>query len=287
MSRYREIVTPAVVAAHSDDPSWVILDCRFTLSAPEEGAKAYAKAHVPGARYADLERDLSAPRDGRAGRHPLPEPAAFAESLRSWGVGPTTQVVAYDEGNSVYASRLWWLMRGWWGHEAVAVLDGGLSAWRAEGRPLTPEVPKVSVGGAYPRPSRAEGVWLDSGAIETIVAGRDARLLVDARGAPRFRGTTEPLDPVAGHIPGARNRPFEGNLRPDHTFRPPTELRAEFLALLEGRPTGDIVHYCGSGVSACHNILAMAVAGFGVTPLYPGSWSAWVSDARHAVATGD
>ena len=178
-------------------------------------------------------------------------------------------------------------MRGWWGHEAVAVLDGGLTAWIAEGRPLTTEVPKVSPGAPYPRPSRAEGAWLDTGAVEAVVSGADARLLVDARGAPRFRGTTEPLDPVAGHIPGARNRPFEGNLRPDRTFRPPAELRSEFLALLDGRPAGDIVHYCGSGVSACHNILAMAVAGFGVTTLYPGSWSAWVSDARRPVATGD
>lgn len=287
MSPYREIITPAVVAAHIDDPSWVVLDCRFTLSAPEEGAKAYAKGHVPGARYADLERDLSAPRDDRSGHHPLPKPAAFAERLRAWGVGPGTQVVAYDEGNSVYASRLWWLMRGWWGHQAVAVLDGGLSAWLAEGRALGTEIPQVALAPAYPRPERAEGVWLDTGAIETIVSGGDARLLVDARGAPRFRGTTEALDAVAGHIPGARNRPFADNLRPDQTFRPPTELRSEFLALLDGRPQGDIVHYCGSGVSACHNILAMAMVGFGVTTLYPGSWSAWVSDADHPVATGD
>ena len=287
MSRYREIVTPAIVAAHIDDPSWIILDCRFTLSAPEDGAEAYAEGHLPGARYADLERDLSGPRDGRSGRHPLPEPAAFAETLRAWGVGPGTQVVAYDEGSSVYASRLWWLLRGWWGHEAVAVLDGGLTAWMAEGRPLTTEVSKVSPGAPYPRPSRAEGAWLDTGAVEAIVSGAERRLLVDARGVPRFRGTTESLDPVAGHIPGARNRPFENNLRPDRTFRSPAELRSEFLALLGERPAGDIVHYCGSGVSACHNILAMAVAGFGVTTLYPGSWSAWVSDTRRPVATGD
>ncbi len=287
MSRYREIVTAAVVADHIDDPSWVILDCRFTLSDPEDGAAAYAEGHLPGARYADLERHLSAPRDGRSGRHPLPQPAAFAEALRAWGVGPQMQVVAYDEGSSVYASRLWWLMRGWWGHEAVAVLDGGLEAWMAAGQQLKPEVPKVSPAPAYARPTTAEGRWLDTSAVEAVVSGADGRLLVDARGVPRFRGAVEPVDSVAGHIPGARNRPFEGNLRRDHTFRPPEELRAEFLALLDGRPASDIVHYCGSGVSACHNILAMALAGFGVTTLYPGSWSAWVSDTRRPVATGD
>ena len=287
MSRYRDIVTPAVVADHINDPSWVILDCRFTLSDPEDGAEAYAEGHLPGARYADLERDLSGPRDGRSGRHPLPRPAAFADTLRAWGIGPGTQVVAYDEASSVYASRLWWLMRGFWGHEAVAVLDGGLMAWLAERRPLTTEVPKGSAGAAYPRSSHADGVWLDTAAVEAVVRGGDGRLLVDARGLARYRGTTEPFDPVAGHIPGARNRPFEGNLRPDRTFRPADELRSEFLALLDGRPAGEIVHYCGSGVSACHNILAMARAGFGVTALYPGSWSAWVSDRDRPVATGD
>lgn len=287
MSHYSEIVAPAVVAAHTGDPSWVVLDCRFTLTAPEDGAACYAEGHLPGARYADLERDLSGPRDGSSGRHPLPPPAAFEATLRGWGVGPKTQVVAYDEGSSVYASRLWWLLRAWWGHEAVAVLDGGLTAWLAEKRPLTTEVPVSGHAAPYPRPKRAGGTWLDSAAVEAAIRSASPPLLVDARGAPRYRGTVEPFDPVAGHIPGARNRPFEENLRPNRTFRPPDELRQSFLALLNGRPAEDVVHYCGSGVSACHNALAMVLAGFGIMALYPGSWGAWVSDPNRPVATGD
>ncbi|WP_298138287.1 sulfurtransferase [Acidiferrobacter sp.] len=287
MTPYRDIVTPAVVAAHGDDPSWVLLDCRFTLTAPEDGAESYAEGHLPGALYADLERDLSGPRDGRSGRHPLPSPEAFGKTLRGFGIGPKTQVVAYDEGSSVYASRLWWLLRAWWGHEAVAVLDGGLTAWLAAGLPLTTDVPPVRPAAPYQRPARPQGVWHETPAIEALVGQAGCPLLVDARGAMRYRGTNESLDPVAGHIPGACNRPFESNLRPDRTFRPAAELREQFLALLDGRSEADIIHYCGSGVSACHNILAMALAGFGVTALYPGSWSAWVSDTRRPVATGD
>ncbi len=287
MPRYSDLVTPALVAAHLNDPTWVILDCRFILSAPEAGLAAYNEGHIPGARYADLERHLSGPRDARSGRHPLPSVEAFAETLKGFGIGPATQVVAYDEETSVYASRLWWLLRAWWGHEAVAVLDGGLSAWCSEEHPLTTVVPPVPAQTSYPRPAGlAEGGWLNDADVEAVVADGH-RLLVDARGVARYRGTTEPLDPVAGHIPGARNRPFEQNLRADRSFRSPEELHQDYLALLGGRPPAEIVHYCGSGVSACHNVLAMARAGFGLTAMYPGSWSAWVSDPARPVATGD
>ncbi|MHB1512337.1 MAG: sulfurtransferase [Acidiferrobacter sp.] len=287
MPRYSDLVTPALVAAHLNDPTWVILDCRFILSAPEAGLAAYREGHIPGARYADLERHLSGPRGARSGRHPLPPLEAFTETLKGFGIGPATQVVAYDEETSVYASRLWWLLRVWWGHEAVAVLDGGLAAWCSEEHPLTTVVPSVPAQAPYPRPSGlAEGGWLNDADVEAVVANGH-RLLVDARGVARYRGTTEPLDPVAGHIPGARNRPFEQNLRADRTFRSPEELRRDYLAVLDGRPAAEIVHYCGSGVSACHNVLAMARAGLGLTALYPGSWSAWVSDPARPVATGD
>ncbi len=288
MPRYSELVTPALVAAHLNDPTWVILDCRFILSAPEAGLAAYREAHVPGAHYADLERHLSGPRNARSGRHPLPSAEAFEETLKGFGIGPNTQVVAYDEETSVYASRLWWLLRVWWGHEAVAVLDGGLAAWCAENHPLTTIVPSARRQAPYPPPTGAvEGGWFGDAEVEAVVRGEIPRLLVDARGAARYRGTTEPLDPVAGHIPGARNRPFEQNLREDRTFRSPEELRRDYLAVLGGRPASEILHYCGSGVSACHNVLAMARAGFGLTALYPGSWSAWVSDPKRPVATGD
>lgn len=287
MACYSEIVSATDLAACGDAPDVVIVDCRFSLSAPEDGATAYARGHIPGARYAHLERDLSGPRDGVSGRHPLPSRAAFQETLHTLGITPRSQVIAYDDGSGVYASRLWWLLRGFWGHRAVAVLDRGLAGWVAEGRALTADPPvPCAAAPAYPPPAEHEGVWFDTGAVWDELHRPQHRLLLDARGAARYQGTVELIDPVAGHIPGARNRPFEDNLAAHRGFRPAAELRQDFAALLGDREPHEVIHYCGSGVSACHNILAMAIAGYGVTPLYPGSWSAWVSDPARPVARG-
>lgn len=281
---YTTLIDAKTVAAHIHKPDWVVVDCRFVLMAPEIGRQDYDRGHLPGAFYADLERDLSGPRAPGLGRHPLPALAAFRTTLGRWGVSKQTQVVAYDEGNSVYASRLWWLLRALCGHEAVAVLDGGLVAWKGHGLPLSQEPPVLGIAGPYRGGKPRAGAVVDTDAISAVVAGRARRLLIDARGPERFQGLAEPIDPVAGHIPGAVNRPFEENLRPNKTFRDPEELRTGFGPLLGARSPEEVVHYCGSGVSACHNVLAMVVAGLGETTLYPGSWSAWVSDQSRPVA---
>lgn len=283
---YTTLIDPKTLAAHIEKPGWVVVDCRFALMAPELGRQDYDSGHLPGAFYADLEHDLSGPRVPGQGRHPMPALSALCATLGGWGVRPESQLVAYDDANSVYASRLWWLLQVVCGHEAVAVLDGGLAAWTRQGLPVSRDAPVPRRAGPYPaRPPRADAT-LDTEAVSAVVSGRIRRLLIDARGPARFQGLVEPLDPVAGHIPGAVNRPFEENLRSDKTFRDRDDLRAAFDALLGARHPREVVHYCGSGVSACHNVLAMAIAGLGDTALYPGSWSAWVSDAGHPVARG-
>lgn len=278
------LITSQVLADCLSDPNYVILDCRFVLGDPGAGEKEYAAGHLPGARYAHLERDLSGPLGPDLGRHPLPWPRVFQRTLETWGISKDTQVVAYDGGNSAYASRLWWLLSVWWGHRAVAVLDGGLKAWQREGRPLSASSSAVRKASSYPPPERADAPWIDSGRVlDNVRAGGFPYLLVDARSRDRYRGLGESLDPVAGHIPGAVNHPYEHNLGVDAHFRSPAALRADFLRLLGGRSPEDVVHYCGSGVSACQNVLAMAIAGLGLTRLYPGSWSAWVSNPARPV----
>lgn len=258
----------------------VLLDCGFDLADPGAGERAFAAGHLPGAQHAHLDRDLSGPKDGHNGRHPLPAPAAWAATLGRWGVAPGVPVVAYDDHGGVYAARAWWLLR-WAGHAACAVLDGGRAAWRAAGGGLV-----AGAGAAaapqppYPVAATAAMPTLDTAAVQHALAGR---VLVDARAPERYRGELEPLDPVAGHIPGALNRFFRLNLADDGRFKPPGQLRAEYAALLGGRAP---VHQCGSGVTACHNLLAMAAAGLDAGALYPGSWSAWCSDPARPVARG-
>ena len=280
---YTTTVEPQVLNAHIGDPNWVVLDCRFVLKEPEAGQEDYDLEHLPNAHYAHLERDLSGPRIAGAGRHPLPTLSAFRATLGRWGITPNSQVVVYDEASSVYASRLWWMLREFCGHKAVAVLNGGLGAWRKLGLPLTQEIPPVRNAPPYPLIASTVCTWVDTDAVADVVAGRSSRLLIDARGSARYQGAVEPFDPVAGHIPGALNRPFEDNLQADETFQSQEALQAAFTKLLGSYKPQDVVHYCGSGVSACHNILAMTIAGFGTTALYPGSWSAWVSDTARPV----
>jgi len=278
---YRTLISPAELAAHLDDPAWRIFDCRHDLADPEHGERAYRRAHLPNAQFLHLDRDLSGPRTGANGRHPLPDPAVLAARLGQCGVSNDIQIVAYDDAGGAFAARLWWLAR-WLGHERVAVLDGGLAAWERAGLPLTDALPAVTP--AHLRWQIDERAAVDAAHIEARL-GDPALLLLDARASDRFRGENETLDPVAGHIPGARNRPFRDNLASDGRFKPAPQLRQEFERLLEKRPPEQVVAYCGSGVTACHNLLALEIAGLRGARLYGGSWSEWCSDSRRPVAT--
>lgn len=278
------LVTTEDLARHLEDPHWVVFDCRFTLTDPEAGRRAYAEAHIPGARYAHLDEDLSGPvLPGKTGRHPLPDPAVLAEKLYHWGVGVNKQVVVYDDSYGAMAARMWWLLR-WLGHPAVALLDGGWPKWKREMRPLTAEMPQPGKGNCVCLPEAS----LLVGADEVLQALQGSgELIIDARPERRFTGEFEPLDPVAGHVPGAINWNFEDNLDIDGTFLPPEALRENYQALLQGRPPWKVIHMCGSGVTACHNLLAMEIAGLPGSRLYPGSWSEWILDPSRPVATGE
>jgi len=276
------LVSPGELGAHLNDPGWVIVDVRHDLVHPDTWGEAqYRAGHIPGARFAHVDADLSAPKNGRNGRHPLPTPEQAAQTFGRLGIDRGKQVVAYDQNNGMFAARLWWMLR-WLGHEAVAVLDGGYARWLAEKRPTSQESPVVAP--ATFEVQRVAPTVSASGVASSLP--RHTLVLVDARVAERYRGDTEPIDPVAGHIPGALNRPYSRNLQPDATFRRAAELRSEFESMLHGRAVSDVVHYCGSGVSACHNVLAMAIAGYPLTRIYPGSWSEWVADRERPVATG-
>ena len=276
------LISVAELAAHLDDPSWRIFDCRHDLKNPDYGGHAYARGHIPGAQFLNLDRDLAGPANGKNGRHPLPEVAVFSAKLSACGVGSDTQVVAYDNEGGIFASRLWWLLR-WLGHERVAVLDGGLAGWKRAKLPLEEKQPAVARARFIPRPN---GGVVSVDGLQANLASAEL-LLIDARSPERFRGENETLDPVGGHIPGAVNRFYFDNLDDDGCyFKSATELRAEFTELLSGRDPKSVVQQCGSGVTACHNLLAMELAGFSGSQLYPGSWSEWCADPARPVAVG-
>jgi len=276
----------ALAARLTGGASTVLIDTSFDLADTAAGERAYAQGHLPGAHYLHLDRDLAdhAPSaDGRfRGRHPLPTREAFAATVGKLGIAPASPVVVYDRQGGMYAARAWWMLR-WLGHANVAVLDGGLAAWQAAGHALATKLPQAPASTApYP---------IGSSLVRTIDADALAAQLgkvrlLDARAPERFRGDVEPLDPVAGHIPGALNRPFKDNLDAQGRFLPPDALRAAYEPLLAGRPTSEVVHQCGSGVTACHNLLAMEAAGLPGAALYPGSWSEWCSDPARPVALG-
>ncbi|WP_300317589.1 sulfurtransferase [Accumulibacter sp.] len=276
---YSTLVSSTILADRLNDPGWRVFDCRHQLADPEAGARAYALGHLPGASFLHLDRDLSGERNGSNGRHPLPNPLRLAARLGEAGVSQETQVVAYDDSGGMIAGRLWWLLR-WLGHDRVAVLDGGIDRWLAEGRRLSTEQPEVLA--AVLRVARRDSVASTQEVLADIHEGRFC--LIDARSPDRFRGENETLDPVAGHIPGARNRFFRDNLDADGCFRPAAELRREFLALLAGIDARQAVMSCGSGVTACHNLLAMEIAGLHGARLYAGSWSEWCSDPSRPLA---
>ncbi|MGH8502892.1 MAG: sulfurtransferase [Gammaproteobacteria bacterium] len=280
---YKTLVKRDTLARHLQDPRWVIIDCRFNLADPAAGEAAYCENHIPNARYANLERDLSGPKTATTGRHPLPDPRALARTFGDWGIDNRTQVVAYDDAGGAMAARLWWLMR-WLGHTAVAVLDGGIGRWREERRPLGAELPQI----ARARFSLQldHDAWVGSDFIERNLTEKQS-IVLDARAAERFSGKTEPIDPVAGHIPHALNRPFDRNLDMRGEFLPPAALRQSLITALPGTSPERVIHMCGSGVTACHNLLAMEIAGLSGSRLYAGSWSEWITDPARPRASND
>jgi thiosulfate/3-mercaptopyruvate sulfurtransferase len=279
----RFLVSGAELARHLDDPAWVVFDTRHDLADPAKGRRAYEAGHIPGAYFLSVDDDLSGAKTGSNGRHPLPDLQAFAARMNERGVVPGVQVVVYDDMSGNFAVRLWWMLR-WLGHDSVALLDGGIPLWEKEGRPLTQEIPKPRAGAFVPRP--ALGATVDLAFVERFHEDPSI-VLVDARTAERYAGLQEPIDPVAGHVPGAVNRFWQKNLSPDGRFKPAEQLRKEYDAFLAGRAPETTVHMCGSGVTACHNIFAMEMAGLSGARLYPGSWSEWCSDRNRPMVTKD
>ncbi|HWQ37514.1 MAG TPA: sulfurtransferase [Burkholderiales bacterium] len=277
---FSTLVSVDALAANIDNPAWIVFDCRHELGNPEFGIQAYTQAHLPHARFAHVDRDLSGPVTGTNGRHPLPEPDIFARWLGRAGVDSSKQVVGYDSAGGSYAARLWWMLR-WLGHDRVAVLDGGWNAWLKAGLPVTREVPQPVPARFVPSPRPS---WVDARFVLEHLGAPDM-VLIDARSNDRYHGKNETIDPVAGHIPGARNRFFKDNLDSEGLFKPAARLREELLAVIGTARPGQVVHQCGSGVSACHNLLAMEVAGLHGSRLYPGSWSEWIADPSRPVVT--
>ena len=286
---FSTLIEASALSALVGKPGVTIVDCRFDLAKPDAGRSAYLAGHISGARYADLNRDLSAAVTANSGRHPLPSPQELMATWRRLGIGSNTQVIAYDDSAGAFAARAWWLLR-WTGHRAVAVLNGGLGAWLAAGGTLesggvsaaagaevegdarrTPNVDKTAVLGA----TDVEKLLKDPGF-----------LLIDARAAERFAGTVEPIDPVAGHVAGAVNQPFSENLGSDGRFLPPAQLRLLWEKRLSGREAREVAVMCGSGVTACHNLLSLEVAGLSGAKLYAGSWSEWIRDPKRPIAQG-
>jgi thiosulfate/3-mercaptopyruvate sulfurtransferase len=276
------LIAPDALAEHLTDPRVVVVDCRYDLADPSWGAREYEKQHIPGAVFASIDDDLSGVKTGRNGRHPLPEIATLLDTFGRLGIRKDMQVIAYDQDAGMYASRLWWLLR-WLGHDAVAVLDGGFAAWLAGHRPTRSGVERS-------QPQKFAGAprsgWVaDAGEVRAAI-GRPDRLIVDARAPERFRGDIEPVDKVPGRIPGAVNYFYRWNIGEDGLFRPPSELRSRLLTSLGGVAPERVIGYCGSGVTACHILLACEHAGLHGPRLYPGSWSEWLSDPARPIERG-
>ncbi|WP_260957412.1 sulfurtransferase [Pseudomonas citri] len=280
-----QLISPQALEQRRSQPGLVILDCRFALEDPDYGQRSYAEGHIAGASFADLERDLSGPvTKGVTGRHPLPEPGALIARLQSWGIDNDSEIVLYDDGPGAYAARAWWLL-AWLGkREGVFILDGGLKAWHAAGLPLSLDPPAGRRGTFSGAPDAT--LLLDAQALQRRLGQSDMTLL-DARALPRFKGEVEPIDPIAGHIPGAQCAAFTDNLGGDGRFLPADQLKQRFAEKLGARSPTDLVAYCGSGVTACHNLFALCLAGYPLGKLYAGSWSEWINDPRRGVATGE
>lgn len=277
---FTTIISTEDLAAHLNDPTWVVMDCRFDLARPDWGFQEYQSGHIPGSGYAHLDKNLSGPVTLQTGRHPLPDIDTFARRLGAWGINSASQVVVYDHAGGAYAGRLWWLLR-FLGHSSAAVLDGGLQKWLRESRPLVSGFETRPPAQFNPKPDWSMVANTDE--IERIHQNPEFTL-IDARSAERFRGETEPIDPVAGHIPGAVNRFHGQNLGSDGTFLPAGTLRDQFARLIDQTPAENVVVYCGSGVTSIHHILAMELAGMPGARLYPGSWSEWIRDRKRPIS---
>ena len=278
----KTIVSCAELAAHLTDPDWIILDCQHDLINHAFGRESYAREHIPGAHFVSMEDDMAGVKTGRNGRHPLPTPAALEAVFSRLGVAAGRQVVAYDSSQNNYAGRVWWTLR-WLGHMEVAVLDGGLGKWKADGHALSTLVPAARPAVFNGRPDDSRKV--DAAAILANI-GKPGMKVIDARAAERYSGASETIDPVGGHIPDALLRFWKENVNPDGTYKSAATLKAEFTRLLGDTPPAQVVHQCGSGVSACNNLIAMELAGLGGARLYVGSWSEWCADPARPVATG-
>ncbi|MFK7700288.1 sulfurtransferase [Pseudomonas caspiana] len=279
-----QLISPQQLADRQRQPGLVILDCRFALEDTSYGQRSYADGHIDGSSFADLERDLSGPISrGKTGRHPLPDPQKLVERLQYWGINADSDVVLYDDGPGVYAARAWWLL-AWLGkRDGVFILDGGLKAWHAAGLPLSLDPPGKEPGNFTGQPD--DSLVLTAEQLQARL-GEPSLTLIDARAEARFRGEVEPIDPVAGHIPGAQCAAFNENLGPDGRLLPAEQLKQRFTEKLQGRPPESLVAYCGSGVTACHNLFALCLAGYPLGALYAGSWSEWITDPGREVATG-
>jgi thiosulfate/3-mercaptopyruvate sulfurtransferase len=282
MSEFRTLIDVESLHERLDAPQIVVVDCRFALTDTGAGRRDYESGHIPGAFYADLDRDLAAPPDKDSGRHPLPDPPAFRATLQRWGVTADTTVVAYDAGPGGVAARLWWMLR-WLGHRNTAVLDGGFRAWQAAGKPVETAVPEARDGEVFGQPD--VGMTISSEEIADRLASRDGFILVDARESRRFRGEIEPIDPVAGHVPGALNLPFTLALTEDGFWRPADELRSLWASTMPKEEARNWGVMCGSGVTACHLVLSAELAGLPEPRLYVGSWSEWVRDPGRPIET--
>lgn len=279
---FTTLISSDELLMHIEDPQWVIVDCRFDLFDLEKGEQDYLKAHIPGAVYAHLERDLSAIPTGTNGRHPLPAIEDLVSVFSQWGIGESIQVVAYDDRGGSFAARLWWCLR-YLGHESVAVLDGGFPSWERAGYPTKSGVETKSPKDF--KPQIQSDMLVDLEQLQTMIGSPDI-LLIDARAPERYRGEEEPIDPVAGHIPGALNRFWGLNLEENECFLPASVLRTEFERILETASPPSVIGYCGSGVTSCHNLIAMAHAGLHGTRLYLGSWSEWSADRARPIESG-
>ncbi|MEN4944847.1 sulfurtransferase [Pseudomonas proteolytica] len=280
-----QLISPQQLAERQKHAGLVILDCRFALEDPDYGRCSYAEGHIEGAQYADLERHLSGPvTKGVTGRHPLPAPQALVQQLQAWGINADSEIVLYDDGPGAYAARAWWLL-AWLGkRDGVSILDGGLKAWHAAGFPLSLDAPSTEPGTFTGSPDNH--LLLDVEHLQKRL-GQPGLTLIDARALPRFRGEVEPIDPIAGHIPGAQCAAFNENLGSDGRFLPVEQLKQRFADKLQGRAPDELVAYCGSGVTACHNLFALSLAGYPLGKLYAGSWSEWINDPQREIATGD
>jgi thiosulfate/3-mercaptopyruvate sulfurtransferase len=278
------LVSIDTLAENLTNPNWVIIDCHFLLDDLEAGRKAFLQGHIPGAIYAHLDEDLTGPIiPGKTSRHPLPDLDMLAKTFSGWGIDGNKQVIAYDDRGGAIAVRLWWMLK-WLGHDAAAVLNGSFTHWKEAGFPITKEISTPQKRKFVPRPQPELIATLEE--IETIEKHPE-KLLVDSRGAERYRGEVEPIDPVAGHIPGAVNHFYIDNLDENGKMKPAPELEKVFSSLIGDKPPENVIFYCGSGVTSAHNVLAMAHAGLGMSKIYPGSWSEWIIDPDHQIGTID